>query len=656
VLAGADPEHFLSRASNSLYSNKMGYFYYGEGASMLNYYKYLSILLVIVLLNGGCILSDQPKIELTPTTQLSTLPVALPSPTITQSSERDISAGLDGLSFDDFIELSYRRLLSRDPETVLELGLSKVYNTPTDQLTNISDEYIKLTQSLESKILEILGKYDRAGLTPGQQLTFDIYRAYLTDRVEGHAYLYDDYPINPTVFSVHLDLLQWFTDLRPLTNLQEAQDYITCLSQVENKFNQLIDGLRRREENGVILPGFLLNYLIGELNEIAKSPARSTAYFKAFENKIQSLGDLASDEKTTLLASAEVAINNSVLPAYQALVDYLTHLESKASNDAGVWKFPNGLAYYSYAIRHHTTTSMSSDQIHALGLQALDRIHSEMKAIFEQLGYPQSESIPQLFNRVASDGGILSGEQVIGGYEAIISAIDQRTSEVFNLRPSIGVIVVGDPIGGYYIPPAVDGTRPGIFYAQNTGYVTKYSMPTLAYHEAIPGHHTQLAIAQQLDLPAVRRGVDFTAYSEGWALYAERLAYEMGVYDNDPFGNLGRLQAEAFRAARLVVDTGLHAKHWTFNQALDFMIDNTGMPESLLQAEVSRYISLPGQATAYYIGYTTIMNIRQQAMDSLKDRFDLKEFHDQVLGNGAVPLDILEQVVDDYIQSKLGGG
>jgi uncharacterized protein (DUF885 family) len=202
----------------------------------------------------------------------------------------------------------------------------------------------------------------------------------------------------------------------------------------------------------------------------------------------------------------------------------------------------------------------------------------------------------------------------------------------------------------------VDGSRPGMFYAQDTGQVAKFGMPTLAYHEAIPGHHTQIAIAQQLDLPSFRKEADFSAYVEGWALYAEQLAYELGLYNNDPYGNLGRLQAEAFRAARLVVDTGLHANKWTFPQAVEFMVENTGMPEYRMQGEVSRYISLPGQATAYYIGYTKILELRQRAMDLLGDQFDLKEFHNLILGSGAMPLDILEQVVNNYIQTKLGGG
>jgi uncharacterized protein (DUF885 family) len=601
---------------------------------MFKPYMLLILALMISALIGGCKVQGNPASE-TPTR---------PPPTAI------------ALDFDTFVELSYRQLLSRDPETALELGLSQVYGFPTDQLTDISDEYIRQTQVLESDTLTTLTHYDRSSLTPAQQLTYDIYFWYLNDRVEENAFMYADYPINPTVFSVHLDLLQWFTDLRPVTNLQQAQDYVTCLSQVDTKFSQLIDGLHRREENGVILPNFLINYIIGDLNRIAKSPARSTPYYASFENKIQTLTALDDSDKQSLLKSAEEAINTSVLPAYQALVKYLEHEQTVATNDAGVWKFPNGEAYYNYALRHYTNTQMTADEIHTLGLQALDRIHLEMHVIFDQLGYPKGETIPQLFNRVAADSGLLTGEDIVKGYEDIITAIDRQISRVFDLRPSIGVIVKGDPIGGYYIPPAVDGSRPGTFYAQDTGYVTRYSMPTLAYHETIPGHHTQIAIAQQLDLPSFRRGADFTTYVEGWALYAEHLVSEMGIYEDDPYGNLGRLQAEAYRAARLVVDTGLHSKRWTFDQAVKFMLENTGMPEFILQSEVSRYISLPGQATAYYIGYTRIMELRQKAMDELGDRFDLKEFHNLLLGNGAMPLGTLEQVVDDYIQFNKNGG
>jgi uncharacterized protein (DUF885 family) len=622
---------------------------------MAKQYKLLALAIIISILVGACGIWSKPAAESPTTTQAQRSPAAVPSSTVTQLLLSELAKGLDGLDFDAFVEISYRRLLSRDPETVLTLGLSQIYNIPTDQLTDISDEYIRQTQALESDVLTLLQQYDRSTLTAEQQLTYDIYAWYLNDRVNGHEFMYDDYPVNPSVLSLHYALLQFFTDLRPVTSLRDAQDYITCLSQVDTKFEQLIDGLQRREENGVMLPKFLVGWILGDLNSIATSDPRLTPYFTAFDAKLSALTNISDEDKQSLSAATEGAISTAVIPAYQALVRYFEHLLTVTTNDPGVWKFPNGEAYYTYALNHYTSTDLTAEQIHELGLQALDRIHAEMRAIFDQLGYPQDESIPDSFSRVATDSGFLSGDGIVQGYEELITAVDQNIGSAFDLRPNIGVIVMGGPIGGYYTPPAVDGSRPGMFYAQDTGIVPRYSMPTLAYHEAIPGHHYQIAIAQQLNLPSFRRGADFTAFVEGWALYAERLVAELGLYKNDIFGDLGRLQAEAFRAARLVVDTGIHAKYWNFDQAVDFMVENTGMPEYSMQGEVSRYISLPGQATAYYIGYTKILELRQRAMDQLGDQFDLKEFHNLLLGSGAMPLDILEQVMNNYIQSKLAG-
>ena len=598
---------------------------------MVKQHRLLSMILLVSLLLAGCGVQHLPS---------ASQPITV-APTV---------------DFDSFVEDSYRSLLSRDPETVLELGLSEAFGTPTDQLTNISDEYIRQTHALETGTLTLLKQYERSTLTAEQQVTYDIYDWYLADRVQGHQFMYDDYPVNPTVFSVHLDLLQFFTDLRPVTNLQDAQDYIACLYQVDTKFAQLVDGLKRREASGVTLPLFLANWIIQDLNGIAESDAASTPYYTAFTAKVNALDQIDAAQKQELLEQAMEAIIGAVIPAYQSLVRYFEHLTTVTNNDAGVWKFPGGDSYYSYLLKHYTTTELTSGQIHQAGLQALERIHVEMRTIFDQLGYPQSESLPQLYTRLAVDGGILYGNAIVSGYEQIIDQANENIACAFDLRPEIGVIVVGGPTGGYYVTPAIDGSRPGMFYAQDSGAQPKFSMPTLAYHEAIPGHHLQLAIAQQLDLPSIRRNAEFTAFVEGWALYAERLALDLGFYENDIYGNLGRLQAEAFRAARLVVDTGIHAMQWNFNQAVKFMVENTGMPQSQLQAEVSRYISIPGQATAYYFGYTRIMELRQRAMHQLGEQFDLKEFHNLLLGNGGMPLDVLEEVVERYLQQKLSGG
>jgi uncharacterized protein (DUF885 family) len=241
---------------------------------------------------------------------------------------------------------------------------------------------------------------------------------------------------------------------------------------------------------------------------------------------------------------------------------------------------------------------------------------------------------------------------MVSTYETIIRQAENRLEPAFVLFPQAKVIVIGGASGGYYVSGSLDGSRPGAFYASTTGGSPLFSMPTLAYHEAVPGHHLQIAIAQEMELPTFRNLVHFTGYTEGWALYAEQLAWELGWYADDPYGDLGRLQAEAFRAARLVVDTGIHEKQWTFDKAADYMVENTGLPRDMVTGQISRYIAWPGQATAYKIGMIKILELRQHAIDQLGEAYDIKEFHSIILGNGSMPLDVLEKVVQNYIDEK----
>jgi uncharacterized protein (DUF885 family) len=589
--------------------------------------------------------SDEATFPPAPETSLS--PEAAP--------DEDLSAGLEGMDFNSFLEESYKRLLLRYPQTITELGLAQAYGVRNDRLNNLSEAYLNQTQQLEASILASLQGYDRSQLTPEQQLSADIYTWYLDDLVRGQAYRHYDYPVSFLITTgVQEQLLQLFTDLHPLSDRQDAEDYINRLSQVDNQFSQLIDGLVRREAEGVVMPRFLIPWVLGDIQEMAQSEAQDTPFYKAFAEKTAELTDLSAAEREALLAAAEKEISESVLPAYRALADYLEDIQQKATNDAGVWKFPNGEAYYAHALRHHTTTELSAEEIHQLGLEQLDRIHAEMRTAFAALGYPDEDSIPALYSRLAQESGCYQGEEIAAAYEALIQEAEQNVTPVFDLRPKAGVIVIAGENGDYYTPPAVDGSRPGMFYARVTGVEPRYNMPTLAYHEAVPGHHFQLALALEQPLPSFRKGGQFMAFTEGWALYAERLVSELGFYRDDPYGDLGRLQAEAFRAARLVVDTGIHAKKWTFDQAVDFMVENTGLPGEVVQGEVGRYILWPGQATAYMVGMLKILEVRQKAMDALGDQFNLTEFHNLLLQNGSIPLETLEQIVDEYIAASQG--
>jgi uncharacterized protein (DUF885 family) len=470
--------------------------------------------------------------------------------------------------------------------------------------------------------------------------------------VDAQPFMNDDYPISVSIFGLQNTLVQLFTDLHPLRNQQDAQDYLARLDQVPVKFDQVIEGLQRREAAGVVLPGFLMPSVLSDIRSISTASATATPFYISYADRLADVENISEADRQSLLAEAEARINRLVIPAYQKLEGFIVSQQSRATNQAGVWKFPNGKAYYDYIVRHHTTTDLTPEEIHQIGLEEVERLQAEIRAAFKEMGYPEDLELAEAFQRLAVDSGTLSGGQIVDENERIIQVAESKVAGVFNLLPSRDLIVVGVPEGGYYIAPAADGSRPGIFYATAQGTQARYDLPTIVYHETIPGHHFQLAIAQDLDLPLFRKVIQLNFLVEGWALYAEQLVDELGFYQDDPYGRLGRLQWEAFRAARLVVDTGIHAKKWTYDQAVEYMVKNTGQPRGYVSYEVARYIVIPGQALSYKIGMLEILKQRQRAQDALGDKFDLKEFHNLLLSNASIPQAVLEQLVGEYIQAK----
>ncbi len=574
------------------------------------------------------------------------------------SPAEELKVRLEGIDLHEFFDISFQALMMRDPEGVLAQGLADVYGLDGAELTDISDAYIRETQQMYVIVLDMLQSYDRESLSPQDQVSYDVYEWYLDDNVRGQEFLYYDYPATFfPVTAIHEGVMYFFSDLHPLANLQDAEDYVTRLGKVDVKFEQLLEGLRLREEEGIIPPTFATQWALYGLRNIANADAIYLPYYTALEERLFLIESISSSERTALLEAAEGAIEKAVLPGYDALVSYLEHLELVGSREDGLWQFPKGEAYYAHLLRHYTTTSLTADEIHQLGYQELERIHAEMDVIFEELGYDTDASLPDLFDRVARDGGSIPAAEVLSTYEAIIQEAEDNLDVAFDIRPKAELKVVASTIKGMYVRASLDGSRPGAFHAgMGQSPEEWYAMPTLAYHEAVPGHHFQISLAQETDLPLFRSIVGSLGYTEGWALYGEQLAWELGWYDDDPYGNLGRLQAEAFRAARLVVDTGIHTKEWTFNQALDFFIENVGFERGDSvdpEGQIARYIVWPGQSTSYKIGMIQMLAIRQKAMDQLGDLFNLKEYHNEVLSSGSMPLEVLERVVDDYITSKL---
>ncbi|GAA6151027.1 DUF885 domain-containing protein [Pseudoteredinibacter isoporae] len=508
-----------------------------------------------------------------------------------------------------------------------------------------------------------LDEYNDADLSASEKLSKDIANYLFSSVDDFEKYRFHNYPVNQ-LFGAQNGYPSFMESTHEIKVAEDAENYIARLNAVGKKFQQVLDGLKEREKRDILPPRFVVDRVLEEMNNFVNTPAKENILYSNLEKKTS---EIEGYDNTEVLAQAESAIQKEVYPAYQNLIDYFDALRDKTTEDDGYWKLPDGEGAYKAALRLFTTTELTAEEIHAIGLAEVDRIQAEILAILAEQGYDTRAGFSAAIDEMASKNEFYypdtdaGREQIIADYQTILDEVNQGLGETFSLRPSTTVDVKRIPEfkektspGAYYQPPALDGSRPGQFFANlyDIKATPKYSMRTLAYHEGIPGHHFQVAIAMQLEgMPLFRRFSPFTAYVEGWALYAEQLAWELG-FQNDPFDNIGRLQAELFRAVRLVVDTGIHAKRWTRQEAIDYMIANTGMAESDVVAEIERYIVMPGQATSYKIGMMKILELRDKAKTALGDQFNLSDYHDVVLKNGAVPLDILEQLVDNYIREK----
>lgn len=516
------------------------------------------------------------------------------------------------------------------------------------------------------QIHETLKSYQDEDLSPPDKMSKDVMLSLLDIIVEGERFRFHNYPVNQ-LFGAQNGFPSFMESTHQINDVGDAEDYVSRLSKVGVKFDQVLEGIKHRENLGILPPQFVVTKVLEEMRNFVTTPAEDNILFTALAKKMEE-AELKQSSQQVIAEQAKTTIEQTVYPAYQRLIDYFVKLDNKVSENHGVWNLPDGDAFYALAIKFFTTTDYSPDYIHNFGLQEVDRIQAEILSILESEGWDVSDGFTQSIDNMAinprfyypdNDEG---RDQILDDYKTILVDIQRQMSSHFYDIPEATVDVQRIPEfkektspGAYYQGPAMDGSRPGVFYANlyDIKATPTYGMKTLAYHEGVPGHHYQIAIQRELkDMPFFRKMIPFTAYSEGWALYAERLAYEMGMLP-DPYDNIGRLQAELFRAVRLVVDTGIHAKRWSRERAIEYMLANTGMAESDVVSEIERYFVMPGQALAYKVGMTKILELRQKAKDALGDSYDIRDFHRVVLNNGAVPLNILEQLVDQYIQEKL---
>ncbi len=534
----------------------------------------------------------------------------------------------------------------------------------SDELDDFSVEFAWEQARAARQNLEMLRSWDRDPLSPEQRFSADVLDWFLATVVEGERFLFHDYPLNQ-LDGVQSALPDFMVNVHQVHGERDARDYVARLERFGVALDQVIEGVRERARRGVVPPRFVVAHVRREVADFVALPPEANVLGVEFEKKLAGVADLAEAKRAELVAVARRAIADVVYPAYRRVGDYLPELEASASEDAGVWRLPDGDAYYAWTLRSHTTTALSPDEIHALGLAEVERIRSEMRAILA--GNGGTGDLAADLTKLDRDERFLYPDteegraEILADYRAIIQEVAPRLPELFGRLPRARVEVEPVPAfreegaaGAYYWPAPFDGSKPATFFVnlRDVADVRRWAMRTLAFHEAIPGHHLQIALSFELEgVPFFRRVVPFSAFSEGWALYAERLAGEQGFHPT-PFDRVGQLQAELFRAVRLVVDTGLHAKRWTREAAIDYMLRHTGMPESDVVPEVERYIVDPGQACAYKIGQLEILRLRERARVALGSSFDLREFHDVVLGGGSLPMELLERVVKEWVSRK----
>ncbi len=565
----------------------------------------------------------------------------------------------------NYFEDRFKDYVDRNPMFQTRLGIKKDY----DKLDDISPEREKFEFQEAKKSLKWLSDSIKIGLLDKTtRLSYDLYRQRLENQINDFKYRLYNYPINQ-MFGMQSRVPAFMINMHKVSTKKDAEAYISRLNQIKPLFQQLEENLKERKEAGIVPPRFVFDHVLDDSrNVITGYPFEgrdSCALFKDIYFKIHKL-DLSESEKNILVDQAKGAILESVQSAYISLIGLLRDIASKTNEKDGVWRWKNGDAFYYNALKRTTTTDMTAEQIHQLGLSEVDRIHMEMKKIKDQVGF--NGSLQDFFKELKENDRFYYPDTEEGRQAYLEEAVNivekfkLRLDELFITKPKADMIVkrvekFREKSAGkaFYQRPAPDGSRPGTYYANlySMRMMPIYQMEALAFHEGIPGHHMQLAIAQELkDIPKFRKFSGYTAYSEGWGLYSEYLPKELGFY-SDPYSDFGRLAMELWRSCRLVVDTGIHSKKWTRQEGIDYYSENT--PNDLLDCVkmVERHIVMPSQATAYKIGMNKILELRRKAENKLGDEFDIRKFHETILTNGAVPLDILERHIGEMINHTL---
>ncbi|HKW18942.1 MAG TPA: DUF885 domain-containing protein [Terriglobales bacterium] len=540
------------------------------------------------------------------------------------------------------------------PEFATAIGDNR-YN---DRLSDESASAIQAEMEQTKKFLSRFEDIDPSGLPKQDVLSRELMIRELKLDLEGARFKAWEMPVNQRE-GPHLDFPDLIT-ITPFNTVQDYDNYLSRLRQMPHSFDQVMANMKQGMRDGLMQPRYLLEKVVPETEEVANEPGESSPFYKPLTEFPAVVPE--ADQKR-LRAAVLSVINDEIVPAYKRFAtfvrdDYAPH----GRTEPGVWSLPDGDARYQYAIRRMTTTDLSPDAIHNIGMKELQKTEAEMLAVAHKFGF---NDLPSFNEHIKNDRKLYasSGQQLLDLYAKYVRDMQPKLPQLFGRLPKAKLVAIPmdaarapNGVPADYMPGTADGSRPGHINVNewDPEHRLLLNVEAIAYHEGIPGHHLQISIAQELtDLPAFRRFGDYTAFIEGWAFYAERLSKEVGGYQ-DPYSEYGRLENEMWRDIRLVVDTGVHAEHWSRDQMVEYFHKYTAMDEPNIQTEVDRYICWPGQALAYKLGQLEILKLREEARQKLGAKFDIRAFHDAVIDNGPLPLGVLDSQVEDWIAEQPG--
>lgn len=576
----------------------------------------------------------------------------------------------DKITFNEFVDHSFIKLMSSVPEAAAEMGIThrtQLFDNE-NYITNYSSEGIQRRNESMLKTQKDLYQYSYEDLTVEDQLTFEVFDHFLNYSefdgligIKGHSFTQHNYPVNQEN-GIPNRLISYMLKHHSIHDEFSANNFISILSFFPTVFDNVIEELRIQETNDVIMPKFLYNSIISEMNEFIRIDIQWNPIYFTFKNGLKKLKLINNKTRKLLLDQACFEMENSVYPAFIRLIKFLKKQYSKANNDAGIWKLPNGDAFYRFLLKKYTTTNMTPREIHELGLQEIVRIHKEIHISLSKLGYHENSILDQFkavqenedYNYSSSED---SRKQIIDNVQKLIQNVNNKLFTVFNVLPDVNVEVHLTPKclennkTSNYSPPSKENNRTGIFEL-NVGMELRKppcQLSTLVYHETLPGHHLQLTIAQESnDLSFFRKTMIIGAFIEGWAKYAERIPWEQH-WNRDPYWGLSRQQMELYSTVNLALDTGIHHYRWTREKGIKFFQENAFASEDFSNYVVNRICATPGQTCSYKIGMMKILQLRNKMEKAQGHDFNIKHFHDIILKNGSLPLSILENIMSNEL-------